>query len=175
MTLSRSYFEREDRKRCAVAFADSMRGARWQQQHTVRESVAELESARSENVKVESDGAALRDRRTAASFSGIKQTHTYTHKRHSHTARTGALFGFSIDWKYSLFIFFIFLFNIFVALSLALFTLSWIDWEQCCGEWGASFTFTWYSFLMTQIGRSKVLREDLLSLYGIILDEGALF
>lgn len=98
---------------------------------TVGESVAELGSARSENVKVETDWAALRCSLTAACFfRGKKKKNT---QKHMHTQPTfpHSKNGSFVWIFYSLDIFsVIFFLTVFAAFILALFTLSYIVWNQ---------------------------------------------
>lgn len=148
------------------------------------------QSARSDNVKLESDRAGLLCGRTAASFSGIKIKSTRC--RRSHEARTGALL------LGCFFLIFFFTGKSFSSLNnippchMLTYISSWLTlWRNWLAPSlkgsGAGehrfprFFFTPPSmfvlllFLMTHLGRSKVLREDPASLYGIIVDEGALF
>lgn len=108
---------------------ECVRRARWQQQqqqpHTARERVAELESARSENVKVES-GSALRWSRTAVCFSGGEKrlTQIPTHPEREYCLE------FPPHWKYSSLNCFWVFFNVsHHPLLPAVFTLSTFEWR----------------------------------------------
>lgn len=138
---------------------DGVRRARWQQQqqHTARERVAELESARSENVKVES-GAALRCSQTVVCFSGKKTLlHTFPH------IQSGSfVWNFLLTGNIPPLIVFGFFFWRSPPPSRLCSPCQKLTGEPGWEESGASLVFndtTWRSNL----------------LYGIVVNEGALF
>ena len=194
------YFESVDRNRLAaavLAVRGAVTAAAAAAAAALRERSAELESARSEMWRWNPT-----EQHCCCNWS-LFLWKTTQHRPQAHTATTGTLyldlcifFFFLIHnhWEISSFIFY-FSYTFFFCLSLSFWlSLPEIDWKQ----WGASFFFFFFLFfsfffftstgftlillfvrfsvsvLMTQCGRSEVLREDLLSLYGIIVDGGAL-
>lgn len=132
---------------------------------------------RTDNVKLESDGAGSLCGRTAASSSGIKTKN----EKEIREARTGAWVFFSSYFSLSNNIHFS---HMYIILPCS--PCRGIGWNLVWREWrGREHRFPRFLhppsmlvlllFLMTLVGRSEVLHEDTASLYGIIVDERALF
>lgn len=102
---------------------------------------------------------------------GERKKHTHTRPTFSHSKIRSFILDFYNHWKYPRFIF----------------LFSHIYWTHLSGLCPPSQTLDWKQesekhhlrlldiFLITQFGRSELLREDLLLLYGITVDGGALF
>lgn len=133
-------------------WVQSERRARWQQC-----SAAELETARSENVKVESDWAAL-----------CFNWRLFVFKNKTHRNNRSLI----LDFKSTGNILALFFFSYYLSVHLV---RNYTGSSVMRVREHHHLRSLWCSFLITQFGRSELLREDSLLLYGIIIDGDDLF